>query len=176
MNTTRTSASAPVRLTAAGPGDKSVLARLLQLYLYDFSEFRPAELSAQGTYEYRYFDHYFTGSADREAYLITAADRLAGFALARRDVEGDEGTWNISEFFVVRRHRRRGVAREAARLLFQRHPGPWTLSYLSANAPAASLWPAVADAVSPGPVVRTEGQPSDDTTLLRFHVHPARVR
>ncbi|MFJ5293448.1 GNAT family N-acetyltransferase [Streptomyces sp. NPDC088348] len=173
MNDVRTPAPVEVRLTAAGSDDKPVLANLLQLYLHDFSEFQPLELSAHGTFDYRWLDSYFIGSDDREAYLITAAGRTAGFALARCDVEGDEGAWNISEFFVARRYRRRGVGREAARLLFQCHPGTWTLSYFHDNAPAARLWPGVADAESDGPVGRGEGQPPADSTGLRFHV-PAR--
>ena len=157
-----------VALLAVAAADKPVIANLLQLYLHDFSEFEPAELSAHGTFDYAWLDSYFT-TPDREAYLITVAGRPAGFALARCDVEGDEGAWNVSEFFVVRGHRGHGVATQAARLLFQRHPGPWTLSYLPANLPAARFWPNLVDAVASGPVSRYELQgPEVPTPKIRL--------
>ncbi|MET7859374.1 hypothetical protein ABZS81_19515 [Streptomyces sp. NPDC005318] len=165
-----------VELIAVSAEDKLVLANLMQLYLHDFSELDARDLSAHGTFDYPWLDSYFTGS-DREAYLIRIGARPAGFALARCDVEGDDGAWNVSEFFVVRRHRRRGVARDAARLLFQQHPGTWTLSYLHHNAPAARLWPAVAAAVSGGAVHRVEEHPPTvpaAKSRLRFEVLPSK--
>ncbi|WP_344662049.1 GNAT family N-acetyltransferase [Catenulispora subtropica] len=149
-----------VGLLAVAPVDKPVIANLLQLYLHDFSEYEPRELSPQGTFEYSWLDSYFT-TPGREAYLITVADRPAGFALTRCDVDGDDGAWNVSEFFVVRGHRRQGVAAQAARLLFQRHPGPWTLSYLLANTPASRFWPKLVSAVAHGPVSHHEQRPPE---------------
>lgn len=132
------------------------------------------ELSAHGTFHYPWLDSYFT-APDREAHLITVAARQAGFALVRRDVDGDDGSWNVSEFFVARGHRGRGVAAQAARLLFQRHPGPWTLSYLSANLPASRFWPNLVNAVACGPVSRHEQLPPEVPTpkiRLRFQISP----
>lgn len=101
------------------------------------------------------------------------ARRLAGFALARNDVEGDDGAWNVSEFFVARTHRRQGVAAQAAQQLFKRHPGPWTLSYLLDNHPAARFWPNLVDTVASAPVDRHEQQPPEVAATkiqLRFQV------
>lgn len=55
----------------------------------------------------------------------------------------------------------RGVAAQAAGLLFQRHPGPWTLSYLLANAAASRFWPSLVSAQASGPVSRIEQGPPD---------------
>jgi predicted acetyltransferase len=161
-----------VDLHAVGAEDKPVIANLLQLYLHDFSEFEPHELSVHGLFDYAWLDSYFS-EPTREAHLITVAGRPAGFALARCDVDGDDGAWNVSEFFVVRGHRGSGVAGQAARLLFRRHPGPWTLSYLPANLPASRFWPNLVAAVASGPVSRVEPplpEPSAPKTRLRFHV------
>ena len=161
-----------VDLLAAGPEDKPFIANLLQLYLHDFSEFEPRELSAHGTFDYAWLDSYFT-APDREAHLITVDGRPAGFALVRCDVAGDDGAWNVGEFFVVRGHRGRGVAAQAARLLFQRHPGPWTLSYLLANVPASRFWPNLVSAVASGPIARHEQQPPEvpaPRIRLRFEI------
>jgi predicted acetyltransferase len=159
------------KLVAIDESDKSVLANLLEFYLYDFSTVRDLALSPHGTYTYRYLDWYFT-EPGREPYFITVDGELAGFALARGDVD-DDGSWNVAEFFVVRRHRRKGVAREAARLLFAQHPGVWTLSFDHNNNPATALWRSVASSVATGQVTETDRFPPEAevaSTRLRFLV------
>ncbi|MEY9946659.1 GNAT family N-acetyltransferase [Kitasatospora sp. GAS1066B] len=143
-----------VELVAVAAEEKPVLANLLQLYLHDYSEPEPRELSAAGTFDFPWLDSYFTG-ADREAYVIRVGGQPAGFALTRCDAAGDEGAWNVSEFFVGRAHRNSGVARAAARLLFQQHPGPWTFACLQHNAPMARLASVLAASVATGPVRRS---------------------
>lgn len=149
--------------------DKTVLANLLQLYLYDFSEIHGNELTPTGTYYYPYLDSYFADPA-YEPWLVTADGKPAGFALARTDADTD-GAWNVSEFFVVRKYRRRGVARTAARLLFARHPGPWTLSFHHDNPTAIAFWrPLIREY---GPVAEAERRPPEvehPLTRVRFHV------
>jgi len=161
-----------IELVAVAAEDKPVLAHLIQLYLHDFSEFEALELSMHGTFDYPWLDHYFT-SHDREAYLITVDGRPAGFALTRHDVEADPDAWNLAEFFVVRRHRHRGVGREAARRLFRARPGTWTLSYLDHNGPAARLWSTVLDTIAEGRVTYTHNDPPSvpaPVSHVRFRV------
>jgi predicted acetyltransferase len=160
-----------VELTAVSEMDKPVLANLIQLYVYDFSEFQGNELTSHGTFVYSYLDSYFT-EPNREPWFITVDGNLAGFALARGDVD-DDGSWNIGEFFVVRKYRRHGVARAAATKLFATHPGVWTLSFDRANAPASALWPAVAESVAVGEIGRLDLDHPEVNyirTRLRFRV------
>jgi len=129
-----------VELVAVDEGDKSVLMNLIQSYQYDFSEICDLALSPHGMFVYPYLDAYFTEMA-REPYFITVAGDLAGFALARNNVDED-CSWNVAEFFVFRGHRGQGVARgreEAARRLFARHLGARTLSFDHNNSPTTTL-------------------------------------
>ncbi|MEQ7123126.1 GNAT family N-acetyltransferase [Actinopolymorpha sp. B11F2] len=165
--TSGTPAPPEVRLVAVREGHKPVLDRLLQLYLYDFSEIRTLELTPHGTYPYRYLDHYFV-EAGRHASFIVAGDRIAGFALMRRL---DDGTNQVAEFFVLRAHRRHGVGRAAARALLRRFPGRWCLEFDHANAAAGQFWPAVVAEVADGPMgSRDLGPPEVDhpCTQLTF--------
>jgi predicted acetyltransferase len=77
-----------------------VLANLIQLYCYDFSEIRGYDLTAHGTFVYRYLDHYFVEDT-REACFISAGGALADVTMTRRL---DDGTREASAFFVARRH------------------------------------------------------------------------
>src|SRR2546428_3149200 len=55
-------------LVAAPENARPVLRRLVELYLYDFSEFDGADVGPHGEYGYRYLDHYWT-DPDRHAFL-----------------------------------------------------------------------------------------------------------
>jgi GrpB-like predicted nucleotidyltransferase (UPF0157 family)/predicted acetyltransferase len=125
--------------------DKAVLANLIQLYRYDLSDVRGYELSEHGTFVYRFLDHYWT-EPGRDAFFIRVDGRLGGFALAREVDGGHE----VAEFFVAHRHRRAGVGRRAALLLFGRFPGRWSLFHDDANEPAARFWEEVVAEASAG--------------------------
>ncbi|MET9020102.1 GNAT family N-acetyltransferase [Actinopolymorpha sp. NPDC004070] len=153
-----------VRLVRVTEPHKSVLANLLQLYLYDFSALRDIELSTHGTYSYRYLDHYFV-EAGREPLFILVGDRLAGFALVRRE----DGVNLVAEFFVVSKHRRRGVGRSAAHAMFRRYPGEWGLDYYESNDGARRFWPDVVRAVATGEIGRRRfGPPETDLPATRL--------
>ncbi|WP_328918058.1 MULTISPECIES: GNAT family N-acetyltransferase [unclassified Streptomyces] len=163
-----------VEVVPVAEGDKAPLGNLVQLCLYDFSELRGYDITPHGTFVYRFLDHYFTED-DREACFITTDGILAGFSMTRWLDSGDR---EMSEFFVLRRHRRLGVGRVAAQLLFRRHPGKWTLSFDHANRNAARFWPGVVAEVADGPVHRQDRHPPDVSypgTWLRFRIAAADV-
>lgn len=161
-----------VDLAPVAEQDKPVLANLIQLYRYDFSEIRGYNLTAHGTFVYRYLDHYFTEDT-REACFITADGTLAGFTMTRCL---DDGAREVSEFFVARRHRRHGIGQDAACQMFRRHPGPWQLAFDHANHPAAQFWPRVTALIADAPLQRTDRYPPEVAypgTWLRLNVQPA---
>jgi predicted acetyltransferase len=128
-----------VELETVDEADKAVLARLLELYRYDMSEFRPYPLTDHGIYGYRFLDIYFLKS-DREACFIRVGGELAGFTMTRALTDG---TRTVAEFFVVRRWRRRGIGRAVAHQVFARHPGPWEVAFDDANVAGNAFWPEV---------------------------------
>jgi predicted acetyltransferase len=143
-----------VEVVPATLADKPTILELLQLYMYDFSEFTGTDLADGGRYEHRSFDLYWT-DADRHPFLIRADGRLAGMALVW---SGDPH--DMAEFFVLRKYRRTGVGRQAARALFGMFPGEWQVRQMAANTPATAFWrrtipvPFRDDANEHGPVQR----------------------
>ena len=125
----------------AALSEKSVLRRLLELYLYDFSEFSGTDLDDHGLYGYRYLDHYWT-EPERLPFLFRVDGRLAGFALVRRDAGSAAAPHDLdmSEFFVLRRYRRAGIGRQAAQALFARLPGRWQVRQTAENVAAQVFW------------------------------------
>ena len=143
-------------LSPASELERPVLRRLMELYLYDFSEFDLADVGPHGLYEYPYLDHYWT-EPNRYPFLLRVEERLAGFALVTRynyltgERDPDHGAaWIIAEFFVMRKYRQQGVGQAAALQLFDRFPGAWQVAQLRENTPASAFWRKVIDLYTHG--------------------------
>jgi predicted acetyltransferase len=155
-----------VQIVPVEQDQKSVLRQLLELYLYDFSEYDDGELNEHGRYGYEYLDHYWTEEGRHPFFIRVAADgggadgvpedggpgKLAGFVLVSSHsfVLEDPEARSISEFFVMRKYRRRGVGRQAAVQVFDRFPGQWEVDQHGGNRPSYLFWEAVIDAYTGG--------------------------
>jgi predicted acetyltransferase len=123
-----------------------VLRNLFEFYVYDFSEHIPLDLKASGTFEATLGDEWWTRD-DHFPFFIREAEKLVGFALARRGsrVTGAADVMDVAEFFVVRGARARGVGRAAAHELFRKLPATWEIRVRQTNAPAQRFWSRVAE-------------------------------
>jgi len=146
-----------VEVVAATLGDKLAISRLLELYQYDFTEFVDGDVDEHGSFGYRYLDQYWTDS-DRHPFLICSDRTIAGFAFVQSGRPHD-----MAEFFVIRKYRGRGVARQAARELFAMFPGEWQVREVATNPRATSFW---RQAI---PVPFTEA-PNDKGPVQRFRI------
>lgn len=146
----------------ANPEHRTALRQLSELYKYDFTDYDPEDVNEDGRYEYRGLDAYWS-CAGHYAFLLRADGKLAGFALicrysaetsaseqeqvvgfadpASRLVACSESTGHeMVEFFVMKKYRRSGLGREAAKRLFLRFPGLWKLKIMEENKPALAFW------------------------------------
>ena len=123
-----------------------IIRNLLQLYLDEFSPIDGREIEPDGTYRYPYLDLYWLESG-RYPFVLWADGRLAGFALVieRSLIEPFESGFDMAEFFVLRRWRRRGIGEAAARQLFDRFPGEWWIVSHASNTQARGFWRAVVE-------------------------------
>jgi len=120
---------------------KSVLRQLIELYEYDFSEFNGEDVNEFGRYDYKYLDHYWTDEG-RHPFFIMVDGAYAGFVLINSHsyVLTSGQARSVAEFFVMRKYRRGGVGREAARLVFDRFPGEWEVRQHGDNLPSQAFW------------------------------------
>jgi nucleoside triphosphatase len=128
-----------VEVIAAEPSDQQVLANLLQLYLYDLSEFDAAQPGLDGRYGYSYLESYWT-EPGRHPFLVRVKGQTAGFVLVCTVSAGADPLHSVAEFFVLRSYRRRGVGRAVAQRIFERFPGRWQVKQHAANLPAQAFW------------------------------------
>jgi predicted acetyltransferase len=113
---------------------------LLQLYIYDLGgaywDVEPNGVFAPASWHRRFW----TGPG-RQLFVLRVRGRLAGFVLMRdRAHYAGRGVREISEFFVLRKYRRRGIGTQAARTLFRRFAGRWELAELTWNVAAQRFW------------------------------------
>src|SRR5262245_58010684 len=94
---------------------------------------------------YPYFEDYWS-EPTRYPFVISAASRVAGFALIRR--LNSTGELEMAEFYVAPEFRRAGIGRIAARALFAKFPGEWRIAVLRSNKGGALFWPRVVPGTS----------------------------
>jgi predicted acetyltransferase len=148
----------------AQPSEQTLLEGMLQFYFYDFSEMEPdgsdsMEFDARGQFgEYSLSDYW--REAGRVPLIIRCGGSPVGFALLNQHSHRDDGhvERNMAEFFVARKHRRHGVAREALRQILAAYPGRWEVAVVARNAGGLAFWPgAIAAAANVSELVRHDG-------------------
>ena len=149
-----------VELHQARGKDIPVLRRLMQLYLYDFAAIDDGAIADDGLYGDAATIESFWTDPRMTSFLVRVDGTLAGFVLVRdRARYAGDGTREISEFFILRRHRRRGVGGETARRVFDKFPGKWELTQITSNVEAQAFWRRVIGDYTGG---RYEEQPRPD--------------
>ena len=120
---------------------------LMQFYIYDWSEMEPPgseALEVDGAGRFAAYPDLadFWRKSDRWPYLIEVRAQTAGFALldTHSHLTGGQIERNMAEFFVLRKHRRRGVALEALHQILGLHPGRWEVAIAERNMAAKAFW------------------------------------
>lgn len=132
---------AGVELVRALADQQPVLANLLELYAHDFSEFTDLRLGPDGRFGYPGLSR-FLEREDRFAFLVKVEGHLGGMVMIARGsvVSGDPEVWDVAEFFIARRYRKRGIGAAVAHEVWRRFPGRWEVRVLEANVPARAFW------------------------------------
>jgi predicted acetyltransferase len=150
----------------AGPAEHPLLRHLYPLYLHDLSEFGVEYvLDEQGLWRPDFLPTWLSRSPDVHPLLLRHEERTVGFAFvgeapfpymtAGRD-------FRMSEFFILRGERRRGLGRLAARAIFDRFRGVWEVSQLPGNRSAIAFWRSVITEYTGGAFedTRVDGSPA----------------
>lgn len=140
-----------ISLEPASAAERPALENLFQLYAYDWSELGWLEVGGDGRFAAPSLDAYWQ-EGHHHPFLIRVEGRLAGFALiaARSRLTGAAGVFDMAEFFVMRKYRRRGVGFAAASAAFDRFPGRWEIRQRDENAAATAFWGRVIDRYTGG--------------------------
>ena len=135
---------ASVAVTDAARAQAPIIQNLMQLYTHDFSEFwggtARGDLNAEGLFDAYPLDDYWSRPT-WSALFIWCRGALAGFSLVNDETHsGLPANRNMGEFFILRKHRGRGVAQFAAETIFSLHPGSWEVAVTRKNTRAREFW------------------------------------
>lgn len=141
-----------VHVLHASAEQQPVVANLLELYAHDFSELVDLQLQQDGRFGYPGLSRYWSDEG-RFPFLVTVDGHLAGCVLVCRGsrTRADPQTWDMAEFFIVRRYRKRGVGAAAAHEIWRRFPGAWEIRVMESNHPARAFWRAAVAAFTRSP-------------------------
>ena len=141
-----------IQIIPAWPEDYTIVQNLTQYYIYDFSEFMGWDPSPEGLFGgCDELPQYWGWDVENEQlrwpkdwvgypFIIRVDGVLAGFAMIRRLGAGEPPTYEVGEFFVLRRFRRHGVGKTVAQRLFDRFRGNWVVKQMYDNTPARDFW------------------------------------
>jgi predicted acetyltransferase len=134
--------SAVVTIERVDESAAALLSNLLGLYMHDVSDIFPVTPGPDGRFTYDTLPRYWTDPDANFAFLIKRGDQVAGFALATRGSPAtqDPSDLDVAEFFILRGHRRSGIGRDAAAVLWNSMPGRWIVRVAEANQDAISFW------------------------------------
>ena len=100
-------------------------------------------VGADNPREHEIFANWFANDHSHPLLISRDADAV-GFALVTRPRLSAAGAhlvnFHMSEFFVRQPHRRVGIGRDAARLIFDRFAGVWEIVEYQRNAGAVAFW------------------------------------
>ncbi len=133
--------SLTIEVSPAAVSERPILRHLMELYMYDFTEFDGADIGNLGLYEYPYLDHYWV-EPERSPFLVRVNDCLAGFVLVARYnyLSSEKDCWVMAEFFIMRKYRHQGVGERVALNIFDQFPGPWQVGQIIGNPIAIAFW------------------------------------
>lgn len=121
--------------------DKAILKNIYQLYLHDLSSYNQEDLDHNGLYDVGFLDLFW----EKEGlfpFFINIKDNVIGFILVQtgRFAPSTGEDYYISEFFILRKYRRKGIGKAAISKLFSLFPGTYLLGQMPTNMPAIQFW------------------------------------
>jgi predicted acetyltransferase len=137
------------------PGDRAWIAGIYRDYLEDLAPESTGLFPLLGEFGQSEPDQLDRWFHDPNALLLVIADSAqpVGFALVSRAVPEPgraQVDYRMSEFFIARSHRRRGIGRSAVQLIFDRLAGRWEVLEHQRNPDAVKFWRRVVAAYTGG--------------------------
>lgn len=86
-----------------------------------------------------HFDRWPTGYLGHP-FIVRVDGELAGFALIKQMNTNHAADYDVGEFFIVRKFRRKGIGKSVAHYLFDHFPGVWQVRQMMDHKLAQAFW------------------------------------
>jgi len=134
-----------LEIVPASEADHGTVGDLARCYIHDMAVYASWTCPADGRFDPGHWlaNYWDPAAAARTwpsewrgcAFLLRVDGQPGGFALVKR-LSALPLTYDMGEFFVARQHRRRGIGRRMATVLFRTLGGCWQVREMPANLPA----------------------------------------
>ncbi len=120
---------------------KPVIAQLYELYTYEMTDLADFDIHDNGYYGYDELPIYWE-DPNKHPYLVWVNNKLAGFVLIQKGspIKADPDIWDVAEFFIMRKFRKKGIGQVVALQIWKRLSGTWQVRVWDNNIAAHSFW------------------------------------
>lgn len=137
-----------LQVKRAGLVERTPILKILELYQYELSNIWDQDIDEHG--EYGYDLDRFWNDKKCASFAVLIEGHYAGFALVDACVKvGASGCW-MDQFFILKKHQKRGVGRALAFDVFSQMAGKWEVGQMTKNVAAQAFWPRVINQYSNG--------------------------
>jgi predicted acetyltransferase len=112
--------------------EKEILSDLIQ-------EYQKEILKQENIEEYKYLDSYWRDTT-RHPYFIKVDEAIAGFVLVNKYSLAEKEANSISEFYIRKEFRNKGIGKQVAFKTFDQFRGKWEVRELNENVTAQEFW------------------------------------
>jgi ribosomal-protein-alanine N-acetyltransferase len=134
-----------IKLMPASLDDYPVIQNLGRFYAYDMSEYLGYEagweMPEDGLYECIDLKKYWE-LEDSYPFLVRYENELAGFVIIDKKGSDPSVNFNVAQFFVLRKFKRKGIGRYVAEKCFDKFRGTWEVMVMPGNDGAYRFWQA----------------------------------
>ena len=140
-----------IELRSIQLNEKEILSNLWEKYDYEFSQYDNSDVNELGLYGGKDLDWYWK-RGEKWGYFVIVDGNLAGFVMISNapEVDGVEADWQIGEFFIMYKYRRKGVGRQAFFLVLDKHKGKCQLRRHPKNTGTVYFWDSVINEYTKG--------------------------
>lgn len=131
-----------IEILEAQNKDLPVVNNLFRLYYYDLSTVTGWNCQENGLFEGYAFGNLsrFWNDDDKYAFVVRVDCRLAGFVLIDDVGVNTLADYNMAEFFILQKYRRKGIGTYVAHNLFDQLKGNWEVSQAPFHKAAHEFW------------------------------------
>ena len=131
-----------IEIIEAQEKDLPIVNNLFRLYYYDLSTVTDWNCPESGLFEgYAFGDlSRFWKDDDKYAFVVRVDQHLAGFVLIDNIGVNTLVDYNIAEFFILKKYRRKGVGAYVAEHIFDRFRGNWEVMQAPSHKAAQAFW------------------------------------
>ena len=161
-----------IQVIPAEVEQKPIIAQLYELYTYEMTDLADFDIGDNGFYGYSELPLYWT-NANKHPYLVWVNKKLAGFILVQQGspIDEDQDIWDIAEFFIMRKFRKKGVGQFAMQQILEKYNGRWQVRVWDNNKVAHAFWDSIIKKFSKNTAILTKRryQEHDGLLVYRFN-------